>query len=289
MLVIVGIVVVTCTVLGGFLLSGGPLLILIQPYEFLIIFGAATGGLLISTTPATLQKIVRSVLATMKPSPFSKALYLDVLQFLYEILVKAKKNGLISLEKDLAAPAESPLFKNHPAFLAQSHAVHFTSEALGMLVDGTIRPDDFEAVLDAHLETHHEEEAKTSALLAKVGDALPGLGIVAAVLGIVITMQYIDGKPEEIGHHVAVALIGTFVGIMLSYGYVQPLCTNLEGQAAAAGRFLLCIKNGLVAFARGAPPLVAVEVARHVIFSDSRPAADELSEVCRNAGKAATA
>ena len=156
-----------------------------------------------------------------------------------------------------------------------------------MLVDGTMRPDDFEAVLDAHLETHHEEEAKPAGLLAKIGDSLPGLGIVAAVLGIVITMQHVDGKPEEIGHHVAVALIGTFMGILLSYGYVQPLSQNLEGQAAASGRFLHCIKNALVSFARGAPPLVAVEVARHVIFSEDRPAAAELADACRNAQKAA--
>jgi chemotaxis protein MotA len=150
-----------------------------------------------------------------------------------------------------------------------------------------MRPDDFEAVLEAHLETHHEEEVKPAGVLAKIGDALPGLGIVAAVLGIVITMQHVDGKPEEIGHHVAVALIGTFMGILLSYGYVQPLAQNLETQAAASGRFLMCIKSALVSFARGAPPLVAVEVARHVIFSDDRPSATELSDACRNTMKAA--
>jgi chemotaxis protein MotA len=205
-------------------------------------------------------------------------------ELLYEILVKAKKSGLISLEKDLAAPAESEVFKAHPTILAQHEAVEFLTEALGMLVDGTVRPDDFEAVLDAHLETHHEEEAKPASLLQKVGDSLPGLGIVAAVLGIIITMQHVDGKPAEIGHHVAVALVGTFAGILLSYGYVQPLAANLEAQGAAAGRFLLCVKAALMAFARGSPPLVAVEVARHVIFSECRPGADELSEACRTVG-----
>jgi chemotaxis protein MotA len=286
MLVLIGAVVVTVSVIGGFILSGGPVLVLIQPYEFLIIAGAAAGTLLISTSPAVLRQLVQGVLGLLRASPYSKAAYLDLLQLLYEILVKAKKNGLISLEKDLSDPAQSPLFASHPAFLTNHEAVHFTCEALGMLVDGTIRPDDFEAVLDAHLETHHDEEAKPAALLAKVGDALPGLGIVAAVLGIVITMQHVDGKPEEIGHHVAVALVGTLLGILLSYGYLQPLAQNLESQAQLAGRFLLCIKNGLVAFARGAPPLVAVEVARHVIFSETRPGATELAEACRNAGKA---
>jgi chemotaxis protein MotA len=156
-----------------------------------------------------------------------------------------------------------------------------------MLVDGTIRPDDFEAVLDTHVETHHEEAARGASVLTKLGDSLPGLGIVAAVLGIVITMQHVDGKPAEIGHHVAVALVGTFLGILLSYGYVQPLAANLESQAMDATRFLRCMKGGLVAFARGAPPLVAVEIARHVIFSGERPHAEELSEACRTGGSRA--
>jgi chemotaxis protein MotA len=283
MLVLVGIAVVTVSVFVGFALAGGPLLLMIQPIELLIIGGAAAGTLLIGSSPSVLRQLVKQVLGSIKPSPFGRSLYIDVLQLLYELLVKAKKNGLIALEKDLADPHASPIFQAHPAILAHHEFVTFTCEALGMLVDGTMRPDDFDAVLDAHLETHHDEESKPAGLLAKIGDALPGLGIVAAVLGIVITMQHVDGKPEEIGHHVAVALIGTFMGILLSYGYVQPLASNLEMQAAASGRFLHCIKNALVSFARGAPPLVAVEIARHVIFSDDRPAAAELAEACRNA------
>lgn len=284
MFAIIGIVVVTVSVFAGFALEGGSLLLLLQPVELMIIGGAALGGLLTGTPPTVLKQLIRQVLGALKPSPFSKTLYLDALQLLYEILVKAKKNGLISLEKDLSSPVESPIFAGHPAFLAQPNAVHFTCEALGMLVDGTIRPDEFEAVLDVHLETHHEEEQRGAAVLQKVGDTLPGLGIVAAVLGIVITMQHVDGKPAEIGHHVAVALVGTFLGILLSYGYVQPLACSLEAQANAAGRFLRCIKGALVAFAKGAPPLVAVEMARHGIYSEDRPHAEELAEVCRNAG-----
>jgi chemotaxis protein MotA len=283
MLVIVGLVVVTVSVFVGFVLAGGPLLVMLQPIELMIIGGAAIGTLLIGSSPTVLKQLMRQMMGSLKASPYTRALYIDCLQLLYELLVKAKKNGLIALEKDLSDPAASPIFTAHPALLAHHEVVTFTAEALGMLVDGTMRPDDFEAVLDAHLETHHEEESKPAGLLAKVGDSLPGLGIVAAVLGIVITMQHIDGKPEEVGHHVAVALIGTFMGILFSYGYVQPLAQNLEMQAAAGGRFLHCIKNALVAFSRGAPPLVAVEVARHVIFSEDRPTANELSEACRNA------
>jgi chemotaxis protein MotA len=287
MLVIIGLVVVTISVFVGFILAGGPILLMIQPIEFLIIGGAAAGTLLIGCSPTVLRQLIRQVLGSLKASPYNRALYIDCLQLLYELLVKAKKNGLIALEKDLAEPSSSAIFTAHPKILANHEVVVFTAEALGMLVDGTMRPDDFEAVLDAHLETHHDEETKPAGILAKIGDALPGLGIVAAVLGIVITMQHVDGKPEEIGHHVAVALIGTFMGILLSYGYVQPLAQNLEMQAAAGGRFLHCIKNALVAFARGAPPLVAVEIARHVIFSDDRPAAGELADACRNAAKSA--
>lgn len=285
MLVPVGVLVVTLSIFVGFALAGGPLLVLLQPTEFLIIGGAAAGTLLIGTSPSVLRQLMRQAMGAVRASPFSRALYLDALELLYELFVKAKKNGLIALEKDLAAPAESPIFGAHPRLLAQREALHFLCEALGMLVDGAMRPDDFEGVLHTHLETHHDEETKAAGLLQKVGDSLPGLGIVAAVLGIVITMQHVDGKPEEIGHHVAVALIGTFLGILLSYGYVQPLAANLEGQAAASGRFLQCLKNGLVAFARGAPPVVAVEVARHVIFSEERPDAAELAEACRAATK----
>ena len=282
MLVLIGLVVVTISVFAGFALEGGPLLLLVQPVEFMIIGGAAIGTLCIGTSPAVLRQLIRQVLAAMRPSPFSRAFYLDLLQLMYELLVKAKKSGLIALEQDLARPTESAIFGRHPLFTGQHEALGFICEGLGMLVDGTMRPDDFDAVLDAHLETHHDEETKGAGLLSKVGDALPGLGIVAAVLGIVITMQHVDGRPEEIGHHVAVALVGTFLGILFSYGYVQPLAANLEGQAEASSRYMRCIKNGLVAFARGAPPLIAVEVARHVIFSDDRPAAEELAEACRS-------
>ncbi len=285
MLVLVGLAVVTISVFVGFALAGGPLLLMLQPIELLIIGGAAAGTLLIGSSPAVLRQLVRQLKGSMKPSPYSRSLYIDCLQLLYELQVKAKKNGLIALERDLADPAASSIFGAHPELLALHEVVTFTSEALGMLVDGTMRPDDFEAVLEAHLETHHEEERKSAGVLAKIGDSLPGLGIVAAVLGIVITMQHVDGKPEEIGHHVAVALIGTFIGILFSYGYVQPLSQNLEGQADASSRFLSCIKNALVAFARGAPPLVAVDMARHVIFSDDRPTAAELSDACRNAAR----
>ncbi len=283
MLVLVGLVAVTISVFVGFALEGGPLPLLIQPVELMIIAGTAAGTLLIGSSKTVLQQLVSQSKAAVRPSPYTRALYLDLLQLLYELLVTAKKNGLIALERDLIDPASSRIFSSHPALLQHHDATHFTCEALGMLVDGTIRPDDFDAVLETHLETHHEESGKAASVLQRAGDSLPGIGIVAAVLGIIITMQHVDGKPEEIGQHVAVALIGTFLGVLLSYGYVQPMSANIESQAAASTRFLRCIKGALVAFARGAPPLVAVEVARHVIFSDQRPDSEQLAEACREA------
>jgi chemotaxis protein MotA len=283
MLTLAGLAVVTASVLVGFALAGGPFLVLLQPIEYFIIVGTAAGILLISASPAVLRQLVRQTSAALRPSPFSRDLYLDVLQMLYEVFVKAKRSGLIALEKDLVAPAESPIFSAHPRFLAHPDAVRLTCEALAVLVDGSVRPEDFEAILDVHLDTHHEEEIKASALLHKIADSLPGLGIVVAVLGIIITMQHVGGRPEEIGHYVAVALVGTFLGVLLSYGYVQPLAIKLEAQAAASGRFLRCIKDALLAFARGAPPIVAVEIARHTIFSEARPEAEELAAACRAA------
>jgi chemotaxis protein MotA len=282
-LVWIGLIVVTASVFVGFLLEGGPLAVLIQPAELLIIVGAALGTLLIGTSPTVLRQLIRQMVASTRANPYSRAFYLDLLQLMYELLVKAKKSGLIALEQDLAHPDESAIFGRHPVFAREHEALRFICESLGMLVDGAMRPDDFDTVLQAHIETHHEEESRPASLLLRVGDCLPGLGIVAAVLGIIITMGHVDGRPEEIGHFVAVALVGTFLGVLLSYGYVQPLAATLEGQAEATGRYLQCIKNGLVAFARGAPPLIAVEVARHVIFSTERPGADELAEACRSA------
>ena len=285
MLALIGIAVVTISVFLGFAIAGGPMLVLLQPAEFLIIGGSAAGSLLIATTPTVMRQIMRQALGAMKASPFNQALYLDLLQLMYELLGKAKKSGLIALEKDLASPAESAIFSAHPAVLARTDAVHFLSEALGMLVDGTMRADDFEMVLGAHLDTHHDEGSKPAMALLKVGDALPGLGIVAAVLGIVITMQHVAGSPEEIGHHVAVALVGTFLG-HLPVLWLCPATRREHGEPGGSRFPLPALHQELPRGVRPwRPALVAVEIARHVIWSDDRPDAEALSEACRNAGK----
>ena len=287
MTVIIGSAVVVVCVLGGYLLHGGPFGVLLQWNEFLIIGGAALGSLLVGSPLPVLKQMAGRLTGLLRGDPYTQSVYLDLMGTLYQLFITAKRDGLISLESHVEDPPKSAIFSKNPFILHNHHALHFLCDTLKLLLTGSVPPHDLEGLLDVDLETHHRTSATTSGLVQKLGDALPGLGIVAAVLGIVITMQAVDGKPEEIGHKVAAALVGTFLGIFLSYGYIQPLATNLEFQAAAEGRFLHCIKNCLVAFARGAPPLVAVEVARHVMFSDDRPEPEALAEACRTAGKRA--
>jgi chemotaxis protein MotA len=206
---------------------------------------------------------------------------LDQLQKHLNTHLKITATGNDRLEKDLASPAESTIFSAHPAVLARADAVHFTCEALGMLVDGTMRADDFEMVLGAHLDTHLDEQSKPSMALLKVGDSLPGLGIVAAVLGIVITMAAISGPIEEIGHKVAAALVGTFLGIFLSYGFMSPLAVNMEFICAAEMAYTRCIAAAINSFANGMAPIMAVEVARRGLSSDVRPSSDELEAMMK--------
>lgn len=281
MFVIIGAVVVLLGVLGGFVIEGGPILLLFQPAEFLIIGGAAIGSILIGTPLKVLQGLVGRLPAILTGAGPSKRSYLELLTALYETFVNAKKNGFIALDQDVSDPTKSPIFSKYASLLRNHHALGFLCESIKLLVDGSVTPFQLEEMMDAEIETHHEEGARHPGLLSRVGDSLPGLGIVAAVLGVVITMQAIDGPPEEIGHKVAVALVGTFIGILLCYGFVQPLATNLEAMGQEEGKFLQCIKAGVLAFANGSAPIVAVEFSRRVIFSYDRPSAAELDEACK--------
>jgi chemotaxis protein MotA len=192
-----------------------------------------------------------------------------------------RKNGAVALDEHLADIGKSAIFSKYPSFLARHHAVEFFRDALKQIVNGTASAEELEVLLDSELDTHHEETAIPVGVLKSAGDSLPGLGIVAAVLGIVITMGALDEGPEAIGHHVAAALVGTFLGILLCYGLIQPLMSNVELQEAANGKYLRCIKEGVIASLRGAAPSVAVEFARKAIFSDDRPSSDETEAACR--------
>jgi len=276
MFIIIGAAIVVVGVVGGFMIEGGPPLIFFQPAEFMIIGGAALGALLVGTPLNVLKGLIARLPGLLTGAGPSKSLYLELLTAMYETFVNAKKKGFIALDADVSDPEASPIFSKYAGLLKNHHALSFLCDSLRLLVDGSVTPGQLEEMMDAEMETHHEEGARHPSLLARTGDSLPGLGIVAAVLGVVITMQAIDGPPAEIGHKVAVALVGTFIGILLCYGFVGPLSSNLEALGEDEAKFLQCIKAGVLAFANGAAPIVAVEFSRRVIFSYDRPTGTEL-------------
>jgi chemotaxis protein MotA len=281
MFIIIGIVVVLGCVIGGYLMIDGPLAVLMQPSEIVVIGGASIGALLAANPVKMLMLMTKKLPAAIKGSPYNKESFSEVLRMQYDIFVNAKKGGLLSIEEDVNKPADSTIFTKYPVFLANHHAVEFFCDSMKMLVNGAAQPDELELMMDTEIETHHEENAMVPAILTRVADALPGLGIVAAVLGIVVTMQHLDGPPEELGHHVGAALVGTFLGLLLSYGMVGPVATNLENLAHDESKYYACLKAGLLAFANGAAPITAVEFARKTIFSFDRPASAEIEPKLR--------
>ncbi len=282
MLVIIGLAVVIIGVLGGYLLHGGPLLVLLQWSEFMIIGGAAIGSLLVSTPLHILKKISKSIGFIFKGNPYTKQEYLNLLKSMFELFNLATRDGLINIEQHIESPEKSSIFSKNPFLLKQHHAISFFCDSMKLLLGGGVPPHDLEALLEADLETKHQESSAAPNIIQKIGDALPGLGIVAAVLGIVITMQAIDGPPEIIGQKVAAALVGTFLGVLLSYGFVQPIATHLELLNQIEHRYLESIKAGVVAYTKGNAPIIVVEFARRVIFDDVRPSFSELEEAVKS-------
>jgi chemotaxis protein MotA len=279
--VIIGLGVVLVSVLGGFLLEGGNLLLLMQWAEFVIIGGTALGALLISTPKAVLFRIGRYLLGSLKTAGLSQESFKELLQMLYEIFQTARVKGLLTLEEHVEKPEESEILTKYPVIVKNHHALEFLTDSLKLLVVGGVPPLELEMLLDADLEVQEEEGKKPAHTLARIADSLPGMGIVAAVLGIVITMQAIGGPASEVGHKVAAALVGTFLGVLLCYGFLQPLSAQIEHQAESQELYLKSIKAGIVAYAKGMPPIVAVEFARRVIVSDFRPGFAEVEEACR--------
>lgn len=280
MIAIVGMVVVFAAVIGGFVMEGGHLLVLFQPAEFLIIGGAAIGSILVGTPLGVLKAMVRDLKMIMGAG-YTQDRYKNLLLMLYELFSIAKRDGVLGLEQHMENPKQSSLLKKYPDFGSDHHAVSFLADTMKIIITGAVNTNDLESLMDVDLETHHEEKAKPSSSLNKVGDALPGLGIVAAVLGVVITMGAIDGPPEEIGHKVGAALVGTFLGILLSYGFVQPLASNIEHRNADEARYFACIKEALIAFHKGTSPAISVEFARRNIYTEVRPSFKEVEDACR--------
>jgi chemotaxis protein MotA len=281
MFVIIGAAIVVVGVIGGFLIEGGPLMVLIQPTEFMIIGGAAIGSLLVMSPFAALKGIIGNVLGVLKGDPYTKEQYINLLKTMFELFNAAKRDGLIAVEPHVMEPEKSAIFAKNEFLLKQHHALDFFCDTMKLLLGGGVPPYDVEAMLDSDIDAHHAEGGSAPMLVQKLGDALPGLGIVAAVLGIVITMQAITGPPEEIGEKVAVALVGTFLGILLSYGFVQPLSTHIELLQASEARYYECMKAGIVAYAKGNAPIIVVEFARRVIYSGVRPSFAEVEEAVR--------
>ncbi len=281
MFVIIGAVVVVISVLGGFAMAGGPFLILMQVSEFVIIGGATIGMVLISAPMRMLKQIGPKIGGLFKPDPYTKDEYLRLLQSLFELFHVATRDGLINVEQHVENPSKSAIFARNKFLLGNHHAIDFLCDTLKLMLSGGVPAQDVEVLLDGDSDTHHEEVAGYPAIFSKIGDSLPGLGIVAAVLGIIIVMGHVDAGAATVGHHVAAALVGTFLGILLSYGFVGPMATNMEYQNAAEARYMGCIKAGVIAYAKGNPPVMAVEYARRVIYSDLRPTFRETEDACK--------
>lgn len=284
MKIIFGAIFVLGCVFGGFVWSGGNLLALFHPPELLIIAGGSLGGFIISNPPKLIKAVVASIPVILKPSKYTKQQYLDLLSLLYEIFMKARKEGLMSLEAHIEEPDKSPIFTKYPSILNDHHVIDFMTDYLRLMVTGAANAFEMENLMDLELETHHAEGHQPSHAVQTMADGLPGFGIVAAVMGVVITMASIDAGPEVIGAKVGAALVGTFVGILLSYGFAGPLASAMGFQAAEEGKFIEVIKVSLLASLNGYSPQVAIEFGRKVIFSAERPGFVELEEYVKRKG-----
>jgi chemotaxis protein MotA len=278
MFVIIGIVVVIGALLGGFMMVGGDPMALVQPNEFIIIIGAVIGSMIIGNPLPTLIRIINGVIGTLKGPGVNKAAFVDLLRMLYEIFQFAKRDGLIALEPHVENPDSSSIFSKYPSFVKNHHAVDFLCDTLKVLLSGGVPAHDLDELMDGDLEALHEYEHAPVASLQTVSDAFPGVGIVAAVLGIIVTMASINQGAEAVGHHVGSALVGTFLGILLSYCVVGPVCQLMGAYSTMDGKYILVIKAALLAYSKGMPANVAVEFGRRVIDPDSRPTFKETEE-----------
>ena len=277
MLAIIGIFVVIGSVLGGFGMAKGPFATLYQPAELVTICGAAFGTVMISTPVKVLKALGAALPIIFKGSPYTKAAYIELLTMQFEVFSKMRKNGLLALEEDVADPNASATFQAYPKFLGNKKAVTFFCDSLKLLIDGT-DAGDAEHIMMSDMATQQEEGAFPAGVMGKVGDAMPALGIVAAVMGIIVTMQSLDGPPEVLGHHVAAALVGTFLGILFSYGFFQPLGGALEAIARDENKYMQCMMVGLISSAQGASPRTAIEQVRRVIYTADRPTSVDVAE-----------
>lgn len=287
MVVIIGCVVVIGCVLAGFTLSGGEVMALVHPTEILTIGGAALGALIIMSPVKVLKDLMKGVLSTLKGSPFGKETYTQLFKTLYDFLRIARRDGLIALEPHLTDPHESSVFQKYPLIGNNHHVTEFICGALSPVVEGSANPTQLATLLETEMKVIEDEHHAPLTALSKTADALPGFGIVAAVLGIVITMAAIDGPVQEIGHKVGAALVGTFLGILASYGFFGPLAARMETQGLEEMTFFRTISSIVLAYADNVPPKVAIDQARRGLPSDLRPSRTQLEELFKEAEAAA--
>src|SRR2546421_4911217 len=288
MIIIIGSIIVVVSVVGGFLMGGGHVPALLHLSELIMIAGAALGALVIMSPKQVLIDLGKLTLLSIKGAPYNRIAYEDLLKALYELFLLGRRNGMIALEEHVMNPEASAIFQKYPRFIKNHHAMAFLCNGLRPIIDGKIKPDQLRVLMNVEMETMETEHHAPINVLTKAADAMPGFGIVAAVLGIVITMAAISGPIEEIGHKVAAALVGTFLGIFLSYGFMNPLAVNMEFICAAEMAFTRCIASSIVSFATGLAPIMAVEIARRGLGSDVRPTSDALEAMLKalNAPKA---
>jgi chemotaxis protein MotA len=282
MLFAVGVVVVLGSVAGGYIWHGGILGVLWQPAEFLIILGAAFGAFLISNSMHTVMATAKNLPAAIMGQSTSQKLYLDLLGLLFDIFNKARREGMMSIEADIEAPAESGVFTRYPSLLKNARIVEFLTDNLRIMTTSNLAPHEIEAMIDTEIETQMHELTEPSHAITRIADGLPAFGIVAAVLGIVITMQKLGGPPDALGKSVAAALVGTFVGIFIAYSFVGPMASRLAEVAHSEIKMFECIKAAIVATSNGLPPQLAVEFARKTLYSGERPSFAQLDEHIRS-------
>jgi chemotaxis protein MotA len=281
MFAIIGIVVVFGAVVAGYLMEKGNLLVLLQPAELVIIGGAAIGTILIGNPLYVLKKMAGGVIGVVTGSTFTSQRYLDTLKMLYDLFNTARRGGITAIEKDIEQPEASAVFSACPAVMKDSHVVHFICDTLRTASLGAVEAFDLDQMMELDMEVHHHESMAPISALSTAADSLPGLGIVAAVLGVVITMGALGGPPEEIGHKVAAALVGTFLGILLCYGLLGPVAANMGKQADDEKAYYHVLRVCLNAFNKGVAPIVAVEMARRAVPGHLRPKYAELESLCR--------
>lgn len=278
MLVIVGYVVILASIFGGFAMAGGHLASLWQPVEVIMIGGGALGAMLVGSGPKVMKATFKVLPSIFKGSKYTKALYMELLTLLFELLAKVRKEGLMSIESDVEDPHASPIFSKYPTISHDHHVVEFITDYLRLMVGGNLNAMEIENLMDSEIETHHQEGHIPVSAMAKLGDGLPAFGIVAAVMGVVHTMESVGIPPSELGMLIAAALVGTFLGILLAYGFVGPLSTLLENKLQESSKVFECIKVTLLASLNGYAPQVAVEFGRKVLYSTERPSFLELEE-----------